>query len=56
MGRPAGHSGTGGQASGPPLVRVLVHCCGQRALWVCGLTGLAAIPVAFVLIRRTGKS
>ena len=26
------------------------------ALWVCGLTGLAAIPVAFVLIRRTGKS
>jgi hypothetical protein len=28
----------------------------QRALWVCGLTGLAAIPVAFVLIRRTGKS
>ena len=28
----------------------------QRALWVCGLTALAAIPVAFVLIRRTGKS
>ena len=28
----------------------------QRALWVCGLSGLAAIPVAFVLIRRTGKS
>jgi hypothetical protein len=27
----------------------------QRALWVCGLTGLAAIPVAFVLIRRTGR-
>ena len=26
-----------------------------RALWVCGLTGLAAIPVAFVLIRRTGR-
>ena len=23
------------------------------ALWVCGLTGLAAIPAAFVLIRRT---
>ena len=23
------------------------------ALWVCGLTGLAAILVAFVLIRRT---
>jgi hypothetical protein len=22
------------------------------ALWVCGLTGLAAIPVAFLLIRR----
>ena len=28
----------------------------QRALWVCGLTGLAAIPLAFVLIRRTGRS
>ncbi len=28
----------------------------QRALWVCGLTGLAAIPAAFVLIRRAGKS
>ena len=27
----------------------------QRALWVCGLTALAAIPVAFVLIRRTGR-
>ncbi len=26
----------------------------QRALWVCGLTGLAAIPAAFVLIRRAG--
>jgi EmrB/QacA subfamily drug resistance transporter len=25
----------------------------QWALWVCGLTGLAAIPVALVLIRRT---
>ena len=25
----------------------------QWALWVCGLTGLAAIPAAFVLIRRT---
>jgi EmrB/QacA subfamily drug resistance transporter len=25
----------------------------QRALWVCGLSGLAAIPLAFVLIRRT---
>ncbi len=24
----------------------------QRALWVCGLSGLAAIPVAFALIRR----
>lgn len=24
----------------------------QSALWVCGLTGLVAIPVAFVLIRR----
>ena len=29
MGRPAGHSGAGGQAGGPPLVRVLVHSCGQ---------------------------
>jgi EmrB/QacA subfamily drug resistance transporter len=28
----------------------------QWALWVCGLTGLAAIPVAFVLIRRTRKA
>ena len=26
------------------------------ALWVCGLTGLAAIPVAFVLIRRIRPS
>jgi hypothetical protein len=25
----------------------------QWALWVCGLTGLAAIPAAVVLIRRT---
>ena len=25
----------------------------QLAMWVCGLTGLPAIPVAFVLIRRT---
>jgi EmrB/QacA subfamily drug resistance transporter len=25
----------------------------QWAMWVCGLTGLAAIPVAFLLIRRT---
>jgi hypothetical protein len=25
----------------------------QWALWVCGLTGLAAIPAAFALIRRT---
>jgi hypothetical protein len=24
----------------------------QLALWVCGLTGLAAIPVTLVLIRR----
>ena len=24
----------------------------QRALWVCGLTGLAAIPVALTIIRR----
>jgi len=24
----------------------------QLALWVCGLTGLAAVPVTFVLIRR----
>jgi hypothetical protein len=24
----------------------------QLALWVCGLTGLAAVPVAFSLIRR----
>jgi MFS family permease len=28
----------------------------DSALWVCGLSGLAAIPVAFVLIRRTGKA
>jgi hypothetical protein len=28
----------------------------QLALWVCGLAGLAAIPVAFVLIRRTRKA
>ena len=27
----------------------------QQALWVCGLTGLTAIPVAFVLIRRTDR-
>jgi MFS family permease len=27
----------------------------QWALWVCGLTGLAAIPAAFVLIRRTRR-
>ena len=26
------------------------------ALWVCGLTGLAAIPVAFALIRRPRKA
>jgi EmrB/QacA subfamily drug resistance transporter len=26
------------------------------ALWVCGLTGLAAVPVAFVLIRRPRKA
>jgi hypothetical protein len=25
----------------------------QRALVVCGLSGLAAIPVAFALIRRS---
>ena len=25
----------------------------QWALWVCGLMGLAAVPVTFVLIRRT---
>ena len=25
----------------------------QRAFWVTGLTGLAAVPVAFLLIRRT---
>jgi hypothetical protein len=28
----------------------------QLALWVCGLTGLVAIPVAFVLIRRAELS
>jgi len=28
----------------------------QRALWLCGLTALAAIPVAFALIRRTRKA
>jgi hypothetical protein len=28
----------------------------QWALWVCGLTGLAAIPAAFVLIRRPRKA
>jgi EmrB/QacA subfamily drug resistance transporter len=28
----------------------------QLALWVCGLAGLAAIPVAFVLIRRPRKA
>jgi hypothetical protein len=27
----------------------------QRALWVCGLSGLAAVPVAFALIRRPRK-
>ncbi len=27
----------------------------ERALWVCGLSGLAAVPVAFALIRRTRK-
>ncbi len=27
----------------------------QRALWVCGLSGLAAVPVAFALIRRTRR-
>jgi hypothetical protein len=27
----------------------------QLALWVCGLTGLAAVPVAFGLIRRTER-
>jgi EmrB/QacA subfamily drug resistance transporter len=27
----------------------------QWAIWVCGLTGLAAIPVAFLLIRRHGQ-
>jgi EmrB/QacA subfamily drug resistance transporter len=28
----------------------------QWAMWVCGLTGLAAVPVAFALIRRTRKA
>jgi EmrB/QacA subfamily drug resistance transporter len=28
----------------------------QRALWVCGLSGLAAVPVAFALIRRRARS
>jgi hypothetical protein len=28
----------------------------EWALWVCGLSGLAAIPVAFVLIRRPRKA
>ena len=28
----------------------------QLALWVCGLTGLAAVPVAFGLIRRRQKA
>ena len=28
----------------------------QLALWVCGLTGLAAVPVAFGLIRRHRKA
>ncbi len=27
----------------------------QLALWVCGLTGLAAIPVAFMLIRAASR-
>jgi Major Facilitator Superfamily len=27
----------------------------QLALWVCGLTGLAAIPVAFTVIRRNER-
>jgi hypothetical protein len=25
----------------------------HTALWVCGLTALAAVPIAFLLIRRT---
>jgi hypothetical protein len=29
MGRPPGHSDTGGQPGEPPLVRVMEHCCGQ---------------------------
>lgn len=28
----------------------------QWATWLCGLTGLAAIPVAFALIRRARKA
>ena len=28
----------------------------QLALWVCGLTGLAAVPVASGLIRRRQKA
>ena len=28
----------------------------QWAMWVCGLTGLAAIPVAFALIRGTRRA
>ena len=28
----------------------------QLALWVCGLTGLVAVPVAFGLIRRRRKA
>jgi hypothetical protein len=27
----------------------------QLALWVCGLTGLAAVPAAVLLIRRTER-
>jgi hypothetical protein len=29
MGRPPGHTGTGGQSGEPPSVRVMEHCCGQ---------------------------
>jgi hypothetical protein len=25
----------------------------HSALWVCGLVGLSAVPVAFLLVRRT---
>ena len=28
----------------------------RLALWVCGLTGLAAVPAAFGLIRRRPKA